>query len=319
MMKYIFSNLIGSFVFDEKFNLEDSILFKNIKDFENKEQYQETLFKKYNNLKKPKNKEFKKILRFFKNNKYFSEFYNKNLLLTKKQIKDSVNEDSLISQTVSNIREIDKISNILMKRLREWYSLYNPEFSKSIFDNEKFVELILKKNKKELLKEIKINENNSMGASFEKNDLDPILYLGKQIKNLFEFKKNNENYLEDTMKKYCPNLNEVAGTLIGAKLLEHAGSLRKLVFMPASTIQILGAEKALFRHLKTDKKAKPPKFGILSQHSFISKSKRENYGKIARALADKISIAVKIDYFKGKFIGDKLKQVLEDRFKAKNE
>ena len=189
MMKYIFSNLIGSFVFDEKFNLEDSILFKNLKDFENKEQYQETLSKKYNNLKKPKNKEFKKILRFFKNNKYFSEFYNKNLLLTKKQIKDSVNEDSLIIQTVSNIREIDKISNILMKRLREWYSLYNPEFSKSIFDNEKFVELILKKNKKELLKEIKINEDNSMGASFGKNDLDPILYLGKQIKNLFEFKK----------------------------------------------------------------------------------------------------------------------------------
>ena len=317
MMKYIFSNLIGSFVFDEKFNLDDSVLFKNTDDYENRKKYEETLFKKHKDLKKPNNDEIKKILSFFKNKKYFSEFHNKNLLLTKKQIKDSVNEDLLITQTISNIGEIDKIANILMKRLREWYSLYNPEFSKSVYDNEKFVELIIKKNKKDLLKEIKIKEDDSMGASFRKSDLDPILHLGKQIKNLFEFKKNNENYLETMMKKYCPNLNEVAGTLIGAKLLEHAGSLRRLILMPASTIQILGAEKALFRHLKTGKKAKPPKFGILSQHILISKVNRKDYGKVARALADKISISVKIDYFKGKFIGDKLKEELEKKFLSK--
>ena len=116
------------------------------------------------------------------------------------------------------------------------------------------------------------------------------------------------------MKKHCPNMLEVAGVLISAKLLEHAGSLRRLMMMPASTIQILGAEKALFRHLKTGKKAKPPKYGILSQHPLIGKVKKEEYGKVARTLADKISIAVKVDYFKGKFIGDKLKEELEKKF-----
>jgi len=88
--------------------------------------------------------------------------------------------------------------------------------------------------------------------------------------------------------------------------------------MPASTIQILGAEKALFRHLKANKKSKPPKFGILIRHMLISSVGREDYGKVARALADKISIAVKVDYFKGKFIGDKLKEGLEKKF-AKND
>jgi nucleolar protein 56 len=306
MSKYIFSNLIGAFVFDGKFNLEDSILLKDLKDFENKEKFEEKLSKKHKDLKKPNNNELKTILNFFKNKKYYSDFYSKNLQLTKKQIKESVNEDLLIIQAVSNIVEIDKISNILVKRLREWYSLYNPEFVKSIFDNEKFVELILKKTKK---------ESDSMGAELDKKDLDPILSLASQINNLFEFRKNNETYLENLMKKYCPNLNEIAGTLIGAKLLEKAGSLRRLVLMPASTIQILGAEKALFRHLKTKKKAKPPKFGLLFMHPLFSKARRENYGKIARALGDKIAIAVKIDYFKGKFLGDKLKKGLEDKFK----
>ena len=85
--------------------------------------------------------------------------------------------------------------------------------------------------------------------------------------------------------------------------------------LPASTIQILGAEKALFRHLKTKKKAKPPKYGILSRHILFDKAKRKDYGKVARALADKISIAVKLDYFKGKFLGDKLRKGLENKFK----
>ena len=318
MAGYIFSNLIGTFVFTEKPDLEDSILFENLKDFENKKQYEETLLKKHKQLKKPNNGEIKKILFFFKDKKYFSEFYGKNLLLTKKQIKASVNEDMLITQAISNIEEIDKTANLLVKRLREWYELYNPEFSKSIHDNEKFAELILKKNKKELLKELKIDEELSMGASFDKNDLEPILLLAKRVNELYGLRKEHEKYLGLLMKRYCPNLNEVAGTLIGAKLLEHAGSLKRLVLMPASTIQILGAEKALFRHLKANKKSKPPKFGILIRHMLISSVGREDYGKVARALADKISIAVKVDYFKGKFIGDKLKEGLEKKF-AKND
>ena len=318
MAKYIFSNVLGSFVFDERFNLDDSILFKDLKDFENKKQYEETLLKKHKQVKKPDNNEIKKILSFFKDKQYFSGFSSKNLLLTKQQIRASVNEDMLITQAISNIEEIDKIANLLVKRLREWYELYNPEFSKSIHDNEKFAELILKKKKKELLDELKIKKEEAMGKDLSNEDLEPILLLAKQVNGLYGLRKEHEKYLGLLMKKYCPNLNEVAGALIGAKLLEHAGSLKRLVLMPASTIQILGAEKALFRHLKTNKKSKPPKFGILIRHTLISRVGREDYGKVARALADKISIAVKVDYFKGKFIGDEVKEGLEIKF-AKND
>jgi len=315
MPDYIFSNLIGTFVFDKNFKVKDSILFKDMRDYEDKKQSEGKLIKKYNDLKKPNNIELKTILIYFKNKKYFPDFYNKNLELTKKQIKESVNEDLFIIQAINSIDDLTKIINILTKRLRDWYELYNPEFSNSIFNNEKFVELILKKSKKELLKEINVKEENSMGSSLSKEDLDPILKLGKQVEILSNNKENNEEYLEKVMKKYCPNLNEVAGSLIGARLLGQAGSLKRLVLMPASTIQVLGAEKALFRHLKSKKKIRPPKFGFISQHPIFEKIKREDYGKAARNIADKLSIAVKIDYFKGKFIGDKLRKELESKFK----
>ena len=114
------------------------------------------------------------------------------------------------------------------------------------------------------------------------------------------------------MDELCPNTKAVCGVLTGAKLIEHAGSLKRLSEMPASTIQILGAEKALFRHMKTG--AKPPRHGIIVHHPLIAKAPEKIHGKIARALADKISIASKVDYFQGKFIGDKLKKELEDKF-----
>lgn len=241
----------------------------------------------------------------------FAELRKLNLALTKKKIRESVNEDNLICQAINSIMETDKVLNILSKRLREWYSLTNPEFVNSISNNIKFAELILKKSKKELQKELHITE--SMGADLKKTDLNAIFNLAKKLLQLSRYQEETETYLDSIMQNYCPNLKEIAGTIIGAKLIEHNGSLKKLVLMPASTIQILGAEKALFRHMKTG--ARPPKFGLIYQHQFIQQAKKSEQGKHARALADKISMAVKIDYFKGKYIGDKLKKELEGKFK----
>lgn len=311
--KYIFSNLIGTFVFNEHFNIIKSIMFRNIEDYNNREKYEKELSKKYKDLIQPEEQELKRILAFFKKKEYFKEFYNTNLILTKKLVKESVNADTLIIQAINNLGDIDKVINTLVKRLRDWYELYNPEFSNSIEKHEKFVELILKKNKKELLKEIRINEKESMGADFSKDDLQPIMNLAKKIKDLFELRNEQEIYLEKIMKKTCPSMLTLTGTTIGAKLIAQAGSLRRLVKFPASTIQLLGAEKALFRHLKT--KSRSPKYGFIHEHPLIMQNKKPLHGKIARALADKISIAVKVDYFKGKFIGEKLKKDLEKKFK----
>ncbi len=309
---YVFSNIIGVFVFDENINLVDEMLFDNVGDYKNKEQFIETLKNKYDNLIEPDEEILKQILLYFKNNKFFNEFYGKNIQLTRIDLKNSVTDDILLIQAIKSIDELDKTINILAKRLREWYELYNPEFSVITKNHEKFVEEILEKEKNEILKELKINAEESIGADLEQENLEPIRSLAHQIYYLYQLRKNQIEYISSIMDKLCPNIKVVCGALLGAKLIEHAGSLKRLSEMPASTIQILGAENALFRHMRTG--AKPPRHGIIVNHPLLIKAADKMHGKIARALADKISIAAKVDYFKGKFIGDKLRKVLDEKF-----
>jgi len=242
--------------------------------------------------------------------KYSQEFYKKNLKLTKNQIRESISEDQIIIQTSANITEINKVVNILSKRLREWYGFILPELEHKIEDNRRFAELVLQP-KKDLEKRFNIKE--SMGIDLSERHTKEIKELAKTILQLFKEKDSKEKYLEQIMKTNCPNLSAVAGFLIGAKLIAMAGSLRNMVVMPASTIQLLGAEKALFRHMITG--AKSPRHGIIVNHPLISGKPQSEHGKRARALADKISLAVKIDYFKGEFIGEKLVKELEERFR----
>lgn len=225
------------------------------------------------------------------------KLYKKNLAETKKKVRESVAADLLIIQASNNIGEIDRVINVLGKRLREWYELYLPEFSKTVHSHEAFVDLILKFDKKTLLKKLNLGENETMGADLSKEDLKPILDLAKEIDNLYKLRLNQEKYLEKLMEKACPTLLETAGVTIGAKLITLAGSLKHLAELPSSTIQVLGAEKALFRHLR-NKKFRCPKYGVLHEHQSVQKAKKDEKGKAARQLASKISIAVKVDYFR---------------------
>lgn len=309
---YLFSNILGVFIFDEQLNLVDKILFKGLEDYKNKEKFVDKIKIKHKDLKESDEETLKKMLIYFKNKKFLNDFYNKNLQLTKFDVKNSVNNDTLLIHAINSVDELDKVISALLKRLREWYGLYNPEFSRAIHNNEKFVEEILESEKKKLLEELKINLDDSIGADLKQEDLEPIRSLAHRIYDLYQLRKNQINYISILMDELCPNTKAVCGILIGAKLIEHAGSLRRLSEMPSSTIQILGAETALFRHMKTG--AKPPRHGIIVNHPLIAKAPDKMHGKIARTLADKISIATKVDYFKGKFIGDKLKKELEEKF-----
>ncbi len=305
---HIWTNVIGSFVFDEKMNVIDGVLFKNADEFLKKRSIEGELKKKHQ-AKEPSNEQLKKILQHFKHNSYFSKFRNHNIFLTRVGIRTSVNNDNLIVQAVNSIEEIDKAANMLVKRLREWYELYLPEFSQYVANHEKFVELILKKSKKELMEEIKIK--GSMGADI---DISAALNLAKEINNMYELRKKQEEYLDKLMKETCTNVQALAGTTVGAKLLEKSGSLKRLAEFPASTVQLLGAEKALFRHMKTG--ARPPRFGYLHEHPLVQKVKEKDKGKVARALADKISLAAKVDLFNGeKDFGAKMRKQIEEKFK----
>lgn len=298
MAELRYSNVIGTFFFKDQ-KLAEEKLYSNA-----------DIVKNADNLSKDIPPSW--VLEFFSQPKYLKRMREAALLITKRKVAESLRPEQLIVQAVNNIDEIDKVINNLGKRLREWYELYNPEFSKSIESDEKFAELIQKKNRKELLKEAGCTEQESMGAEIQQKDLEPMMNLAAEISSLFALRKKHVEYVENSMKKLLPNVTAVCGGMIGAKLIAVAGTLQKMALFPASTIQLLGAEKALFRHIKTG--AKPPKFGIIINHPIVSKSQQSDKGKAARMLADKISIAAKIDFFKGEFMGDKLRKEVEARF-----
>ncbi|MEM4397500.1 MAG: hypothetical protein QW757_02645 [Candidatus Woesearchaeota archaeon] len=327
---YIYSNITGIYVFNQNFEIREKILFDNLeteklfkinKELENKEilETEKKFIEKFKNIKNLRiendEKSLSKVFERLNNEKnYFESLYNNNLLLTKEQIKNSINFDNLIIQASSSIDELNKTINILVKRLREWYSYCLPEIEEKIKEHKIFIDLILNKTRADLIKDLDIK--NSMGKELQKSDNEQILNLAKTIQLLLKEKEQKEKYLETLIKENCPNLNEIAGFLISGKLISLAGSLKNLAFIPSSTVQLLGAEKALFRHM-INKNAKPPKHGIIHEHSLLQKASKENKGKVARALADKILLAAKVDYFKGEFIGDKLKKDLEEKFAEK--
>ena len=309
---YLFSNILGVFAFDDLFELADEILFRNLEEYQNRGIFIEKMAQKHKNLKQPDENGIKNILGFFKNKKFLSDFYSQNLLLTKQYVKNSVDSSLFIIHAVKTVDELDKAINLIANRLREWYDLYNPEFSRSVQSHELFVEGILDKERNELLKLLSIEEKDTLGADLKQEDLEPIKSLTHQIYDLYQLRKLQMNYISNLMDEYCPNLKAVCDVLVGAKLIEHAGSLKRLSEMPASTIQILGAEKALFRHMKTG--SKPPRHGVIAEHPLIANAPEKLHGKIARTLADKICIAAKVDYFHGKFVGENLKKELEGKF-----
>ena len=204
-----------------------------------------------------------------------------NLQLTKQSLKENISRDILIIQSIHTIDELIKIINKLVASIKERYGYYAPRIARS--EDTEF-----------LLKNIFSKTREDMSIDLSNEDLDSIIELGKEIERLNILKESQEKYLEGLMSKICPNLLKDAGSLIGARLIDRAGSLKHLAELPSSTIQVLGAEKALFRHLKTG--AKAPKFGVIFAHQDISKE--QNKGKAARHLASKISKAVKIDYFR---------------------
>jgi len=223
----------------------------------------------------------------------------------KKKIKESVSKDLMIINAINNIEELDKSTNIIVSRLREWFSLSNPELEKKYSDNEVFV--------KKALEELNGKKTpTEMGAEFDNDDKKAVVALAKSATDLVVAKKELEVYLSKAMESYCKNINFLAGTTIGARLIREAKGLKRLASLGASTVQLLGAEKALFRHIKSG--TRPPKYGHIVNHQIIMNAKHTDKGKAARALADKLSICARLDYFKGDFMADKYSEELRKKF-----
>ena len=234
-----------------------------------------------------------------------------------------IDSDQIIIQAVDSIDDIDEAINRLVERLREWYSLHFPELDNIVSSHSVYVSLVCDVGQRSkypqaklgfdqgLNEKIKAASQNSIGIEFTQKDQEVVKTLAEPIRDLYGRKDTIEAYISEIMQKIAPNVSEIAGPLLGARLISIAHGLKRLSLMPAGTIQILGAEDAFFRFLKTGKD--PPKHGIIFQHPDIRGAKRETRGKLSRTLAAKIAIASKVDAFKGEFIAPKLKEQFQKR------
>lgn len=215
--------------------------------------------------------------------------------------------DTMIVQAIALLDDLDKELNTYAMRVKEWYGWHFPEMGRIVNDNLAYSRVILKMGMRssaanadlaEILPEeieaaVKSAAEISMGTEITTDDLENIQALAEQVVSFTEYRSQLSNYLTARMAAIAPNLTALVGDLVGARLIAHAGSLMNLAKSPASTIQILGAEKALFRALKT--KHDTPKYGLLYHASLIGQATGKNKGKIARMLATKTSLGIRVD------------------------
>ncbi|KYO43087.1 nucleolar protein 56 [Alligator mississippiensis] len=249
------------------------------------------------------------------------------------KVKFNVNRvDNMIIQSISLLDQLDKDINTFSMRVREWYGYHFPELIKIVSDNYMYCRLAKRiGNRKELaeeslpgLEEIVMDSakaqaildasRSSMGMDISPIDLINIESFSGRVISLSEYRKGLQEYLRSKMGQVAPSLSALIGEVVGARLISHAGSLTNLAKYPASTVQILGAEKALFRALKT--RGNTPKYGLIFHSTFIGRAAARNKGRISRYLANKCTIASRIDCFSEvptSVFGDKLREQVEER------
>uniref|UniRef100_A0A8C6YJC5 Nucleolar protein 56 n=1 Tax=Nothoprocta perdicaria TaxID=30464 RepID=A0A8C6YJC5_NOTPE len=232
------------------------------------------------------------------------------------KVKFNVNRvDNMIIQSISLLDQLDKDINTFSMRVREWYGYHFPELIKIVGDNYTYCRLAkLIGNRRELgeerlaaLEELLMDSakaqavleasRSSMGMDISPIDLINIESFSSRVISLSEYRKGLQEYLRSKMSQVAPSLSALIGEVVGARLISHAGSLTNLAKYPASTVQILGAEKALFRALKT--RGNTPKYGLIFHSTFIGRAAAKNKGRISRYLANKCTIASRIDCFSG--------------------
>jgi len=252
------------------------------------------------------------------------------------KVKFNVNKsDNMIIQSIALLDQLDKDVNTFAMRIREWYSYHFPELIKIVPENALYARVVkLIKNRKEINQEAHFEKleqilmdsaraqavidasKSSMGMDISPIDLLNIDTFASRVIGLTDYRKELSTYLQSKMGLVAPNLSTLIGDIVGARLISHAGSLTNLAKAPASTVQILGAEKALFRALKT--RGNTPKYGLIFHSSFIGRAGAKNKGRISRYLANKCSIASRIDAFSEDattIFGSKLKEQVEERLK----
>ncbi len=227
------------------------------------------------------------------------------LVLAKRRMRKAVGPDDYAAQGVAALDDLTEVSNRLLERLREWYGLHFPELAK-IVDDARFLELVAEHGDRATMP-MEVIE--SVGGEITAEDRGAVMGFASLARDVVRRRRQLETHIEGRMQELAPNVTALVGPIIGARLVALAGGLEPLARLPASTVQLLGAERALFRHLREG--TRPPKHGVLFQHPTIRQAPRWQRGALARAFAGKIAMAARADAYTKRFIADDLLESLE--------
>jgi len=308
-----------------EFTLESELLVSQLRKEFRRTKFEVQLPNRAGGLLRTKPKKIAKELGFEESDKLVREV---TFILTRQKLRaEAAERDKLVVQAIGMLDEFDKFTNILSGLIREWYSAHFPELDRLVIEHQKYLKLILELGPRERFTQatvkgvIELSDEdaahiaeaamNSLGAPFDELDIKILQGCAREVFALYEFRERVAEYIDGLMAQVAPNMRAVVGGSIGARLISLAGGLKKLSRSPASTLQILGAEKALFRALRA--RARPPKHGVIYQYPEVRGAPKWQRGKIARALAGKLSIAARVDAMSGKFVGDKLVADLKAR------
>jgi len=226
----------------------------------------------------------------------------------------SSKRDMHVVQAVDAIDELHEQANILVERLREWYGLHFPELVDAPSSNEEVAALIAGQGDRDAVMAAapQWRVKDSMGGPLLAPEATAVRTLARTASNLYSTRAELEKYLDEAMVDVAPNVATLLQPVLAARMVKQAGGIRRLATMPAGTIQTLGAEKALFRHIKEGKR--PPKHGFLMQHPLVHRAPRHQRGALARSLAAKVALAARADVFtKSKDTGTRLAEEFAKR------
>ncbi len=228
----------------------------------------------------------------------------------KSQISQTDTDDSRIIQAVEALDDIDKNVNELSERLFEWYGRYFPELEMTGEELARFISAYGSRANVPEEHDLSEKASTSMGAELSFVDEELLRALANNICSLYDTRRYIENYINTSMGSVAPNLCNITGASLGARLISMAGSLQKLAAFPSSTVQVIGANRALFKHLRS--RAPSPKHGIIFNNPIIKNAPWWQRGKLARALASKISLAARTDFYSGE-LEPSIKEALEKK------
>lgn len=230
--------------------------------------------------------------------------------LGKLRTSEPVPRDRNLVQAIRSLDDQIATINLYSERLHEWYGMHFPELADYARD-KRYAELVARYGDRDSVKEELGLDIESIGADLDDEDLRAIMDLADTLDRLYDDELRTEAYIQGIVEQTCPNMCAMLGGPLAARMVSLAGGLERLASLPSSTVQLLGAEKAMFRAMRSGKRG--PKHGIIYQHPDIHRAPYWQRGKIARALAGKVLIAAKIDQYHGEFAGDRLNEELRTR------